>query len=167
MRRSHFCLIGGYCCHQLAKLVQQTSPKAGGELMTLKLNEVIFGNEPMVTLISVCMVFFCGLGDQPTGPKYEVWQVFFSYCAFEAYSRRITLFYFGHFVREHDTINHHIGQRDKITERERKRGRKLKAKRCCQKVAGAHRAAQNDSCGRPVYTRPNLKKLLLHCIRSH
>ena len=67
----------GYCCHQLAKLVQQTSPKAGGELMTLKLNEVIFWNEPMVTLISVCMVFFCGLGDQPTGPKYEVWQVFF------------------------------------------------------------------------------------------
>ena len=77
MRWSRFCLIGGYCCHQLAKLVQQTSPKAGGELMTLKLNEVIFWNEPMITLISVCMVFFCGLGDQPTGPKYEVWQGFF------------------------------------------------------------------------------------------
>ena len=31
----------------------------------------------MVILISVCMVFFCGLGDQPTGPKYEVWKGFF------------------------------------------------------------------------------------------
>ena len=154
----------GYCCHQLANRSSKQVSNLGVELMTLILNEVIFWNEPMVTLISVCMVFFCGLGDQPTGLKYEVWQGFFSYCAFGAFSWRITLFYFVHFVREHDTTNHHIGQRDKITERERKRGRKLKAKRCCQKVAGAHCAAQNDSCGRPVYTRPNLKKLLLHCI---
>ena len=36
-------------------------------------DEVIFVNEPMVTLISVCMLILCAVGDQPTRPKCGVW----------------------------------------------------------------------------------------------
>ena len=133
----------------------------------------------MVTLISVCMVFFCGLGDQPTGPKYEVWKGFFSYYAFGAYSRRITLFYFVHFVREHDRTNRHIGQRDKITERERKGGgssklndvaKKLPAYTVQLKMTAAVVLSTRDQTSKSSYstvythTRPIFPKLRLHCI---
>ena len=107
---------------------------------------------------------------------------FFSYCAFEAYSRRITLFYFGHFVREHDTINTINTILAKETKSLNEKGReggssklndvakKLPAHTVQLKMTAVVVLSTRDQTSKSSYstvyahTRPISPKLRLHCI---
>ena len=146
--------------------------------MTLKLNEVIFGNEPiMVTLISVCMVFFCGLGDQPTGPKYEVWQVFFLimllgltpgglpcfilFILFENMIRQITIL-----AKETKSLNEkgREGGSSKLNDVAKKLPAHTVQLKMTAAVVLSTRDQTSKSSYSTVYARPISPKFRLHCI---